>query len=78
MALEIARKLPNKDLGRLPLVALHALHAALELLLASFTQDCERAKLKKQASKLVNEISQYTLAKRDLSLWCRAKLWLSL
>lgn len=80
IALEIARKLPDEDLrmaysghGR---IACNL--ACLKLLIASrLSEHDTRAELKQQATELVNEVLHDTLAKRDQSLWCRAKLWLS-
>ena len=79
-ALDIAQQLPNEDLKHAYTGRISCNVACLKLLLASCSHfQCEfRERMVKEANDLVNKTSQYTLAKRDLSLWCRAKLWLSL
>lgn len=78
-ALEIAQQLPNEELRNAYCGRIACSFACLKLVVASrshFQQ--ERAVLEKEASDLVNNTAQCTLAKGDWSLWCRAKLWLSL
>ena len=52
--------------------------ACLKLLIAPHCSGHDaRAELKQQTTELGNQISHDTLAKRDQSLWCRVKVWLS-
>ena len=79
IALEIARKLPDEHLRMAYSGRIACNLACLKLLIASHCSGHDaRAELEQQATELVNQISHDTLAKRDQSLWCRAKLWLSL
>lgn len=79
IALEIARKLPDEHLRMAYSGRIACNLACLKLLIASHCSGRDaRAELEQQATELVNQISPDTLARRDQSLWCRAKLWLSL
>ena len=79
-ALKIAQKLPNEKLKKVYYGRISCNFACLKLLLASCRQlQCGfRETLKTEANELVNETLPCALTKRDRSLWCRAKLWLSL
>ena len=78
MALEIAQKLPNENLQNAYFGRIACSFACLKLLLASRSHfQYDRGELEKGANELVNKTSHHTMAKRDQSLWCRAKLWLS-
>ena len=76
-ALEIARQLPDEELRKAYCGRIACSFACLKLVIASRSHSQEeRAVLEREASDLVDNTAQCTLAKGDRSLWCRAKLWL--
>ena len=79
LAYEIAQRLPNsnEELRKAYCGRIACTFACLKLVIASRSHFKHRKPtLEKEAEELINNTTPSTLAKRDRSLWCRAKLWL--